>query len=273
MLAWTHCLYPQLLVRQRENCTYKLGATQAPQQHQRDHWLLHKTSCYMRKSQCHIHRKFFSLCHNIQNRCHGHHPSPLFLNWRGCCGSIGQLNTRAECFPTFRAEFVATNQDPNHWYIHHQWCQHQHHSKQTSNHRYGVPTLLPTRPQPPFTQPPPYDRPTSTENYSCTDHSSRRRPRAITHEIYPVRSSPIQNSQTPARYSAGSPRGSQPSPFKARVNPFTLTQGVLHRAPWRNFKFHQFTNPVGTNTGCSRSRKDKLPGHTTSPHHLIVHWN
>ena len=63
-----------------------------------------------------------------------------------------------------------------------------------------VPALPPLRPQPSFPQPPPYDRPTSTDNDPCTDPSPRRRPRTTAHEVYPVRSSPIQASQSPARH-------------------------------------------------------------------------
>ena len=48
--------------------------------------------------------------------------------------------------------------------------------------RYG-PALPPLRPKQSFTQPPPYYRPTSTDNYPCTDPSPRRRPRATAHQI------------------------------------------------------------------------------------------
>ena len=53
----------------------------------------------------------------------------------------------------------------------------------------------------------PIDRPTSTDNYPCTDPSPRRCPRARAHEIYPVRSSPNQASQSLARHTASPPRG------------------------------------------------------------------
>ena len=72
------------------------------------------------------------------------------------------------------------------------------------------PAIPPLRPHQSFPQPPPYDRPTSTDNYPCTDPSPRRRPRATAHEIYPARSSPIQASQSPARHTASPSRGPQP---------------------------------------------------------------
>ena len=68
---------------------------------------------------------------------------------------------------------------------------------------YG-PTIPPLRPQQPSPQPPPYDRPTSTDNYPFTDPSLRRLPLARVQEIYPVRSPPIQASQSPARHEAQS---------------------------------------------------------------------
>ena len=67
-------------------------------------------------------------------------------------------------------------------------------------------TVWPNHPTSPITThfPPttPYDRPTSTDNYPCTHPSTRRRPRATTREIYPLRSSTIQASQSPARHTA-----------------------------------------------------------------------
>ena len=76
--------------------------------------------------------------------------------------------------------------------------------------RYG-PTIPPLRPQTSFPQPPSYDRPTSTDNYPCKDPSPRRHPKISAHKIYPVRSSPIQGSQSPARHTASPPRGPQPA--------------------------------------------------------------
>ena len=51
-------------------------------------------------------------------------------------------------------------------------------SQPTSIHqpRYGVPRIPPPQPQPPFPQPRPYDCPTSTDRYLCTDPSPGRRP-------------------------------------------------------------------------------------------------
>ena len=77
--------------------------------------------------------------------------------------------------------------------------------------RYG-PALPPLRPQQTFSQPPPYDQPTSTDNYPCTDPSPRRRPRATAQEIYPVRSSPIHASQSPARHTTSPPEAHSPHP-------------------------------------------------------------
>ena len=79
-----------------------------------------------------------------------------------------------------------------------------------------------------LTQPPTYDRPTSTDNHPCTDPSPRRRPRVTAHEIYPVRSSPTQASQSPARHTASSSRGPQPSSCRGKGNPFSPTKGIPH---------------------------------------------
>ena len=70
-----------------------------------------------------------------------------------------------------------------------------------SSPRYG-PAIPLLRPQPFIRQPPIYDRPASTDNYPCTDPSPRRRLRATAHEIYTVRSSPLQASQSPARHTS-----------------------------------------------------------------------
>ena len=110
--------------------------------------------------------------------------------------------------------------------------------------RYGL-TIPPLWPQPFFQQPSPYDRPMSTDNYPCTDSSSRRRPRSTANEIYPVRSWPIQASQSPARHTASRPRGPQPSSSRGKKNPFTSTQGIIHWSLGPNFRFHQITNPLG----------------------------
>ena len=95
--------------------------------------------------------------------------------------------------------------------------------------RYS-PALPPLRPEQSFPQPPPYDRPTSIDNYPCTDLSPRSRPRATAHEIYPVCSSPIQASQSPARHTASPPRGPQPSSSLGKSNPFAPTHGIPHRS-------------------------------------------
>ena len=96
----------------------------------------------------------------------------------------------------------------------------------------------------------PYDLATSTENYPCTVPSPRRRPRITTHEIYPVRSSPIQGSQSSAQKNSSPPQGRQPSSSRGKRNHFASTQGITHRAPGPNFSFHQFqfTNPLGIDT-------------------------
>ena len=54
------------------------------------------------------------------------------------------------------------------------------------------PIIPPLRPQQPLPQPPTYERPTSMDNYPCTDPSPKRRPRVTAHEIHFVRSSPIK---------------------------------------------------------------------------------
>ena len=112
---------------------------------------------------------------------------------------------------------------------------------------YG-PTLTPLRPQPSFPQPAAYDQLTSTDNYPYADPSTRRRPRATAHEIYPVRSSPIQASQSPAHHTASPSRGPQPSSSCGRGNLFAPTQGITHRSQGPIFRFHEFTNPLGVNT-------------------------
>ena len=116
-----------------------------------------------------------------------------------------------------------------------------------SSPRYG-PTIPPLRPQQPFPQPPTYDRPTSTDNYPCTDPSPRRRPGATAHEIYSVRSSTIQASQSPARHNMSPSRDPQSSSSRGKGNHFAPTQGIPHRSQGPNFRFHEFTNPLGINT-------------------------
>ena len=138
--------------------------------------------------------------------------------------------------------------------------------------RYG-PAIPPLRAQPPFPQPPLCARPTSTDNYHCTDPSPRKRPRATAHEIYPVRSSPIQASQSPARHTTSPSRGPRPSSSRDRGNPFASTQVINHRSQGPNFRFNEFTNPLGINT----LQGTHVPEHinyTTTPRvpALLVNW-
>ena len=97
--------------------------------------------------------------------------------------------------------------------------------------RYG-PLSSSLRPQLSFPQPPPYDRPTSTDNYPFTDISPKRRRRATAQEIYPVRSWKIQASISHARHPASPSRGPQPSSSRCRGrgNPFAPTPGITQRA-------------------------------------------
>ena len=113
--------------------------------------------------------------------------------------------------------------------------------------RYG-PTITLLRPQQPFPRPPAYDRPISTDRYPCTNPSHRRRPWAANHEIYPVRSSTIQASQSPARHTASTSRGPKPSSSRGRGNPFAPSQGITHRSHGPIFRFYELTNPLGFNT-------------------------
>ena len=113
--------------------------------------------------------------------------------------------------------------------------------------RYG-PALPPLRPQQSFPQPPPNNRPTSNDNYPCTDPWTRRRPRATAHEIYPTRSSPIQASQSPAHHTASPPLGPEPSSSRGRPILFAPTHGIPHRSQRPIFRLHEFTKPLGINT-------------------------
>ena len=89
---------------------------------------------------------------------------------------------------------------------------------------------------------------------SLYDPSPRRRPRATALEIYPVRSSPIQTSQSPARHTASPSRGPQPSSSRGNRNPLAPTQGIIHQSQAPNFRSHEFTNPLGINTVQKNSR-------------------
>ena len=129
----------------------------------------------------------------------------------------------------------------------------------------AIPLLMPKQS---FVQPP-YDRPTSTDNYPCTDPSPRRRPRATKHETYPTRSPQIQPGQSPARYDRSSSRGSQPSTSRGRINPFAPTQCIPHRSQGPNFCFHEFTNPLGINTLQGIHVPDRINYTSTPPQHTL----
>ena len=137
-----------------------------------------------------------------------------------------------------------------------------------SSLRYG-PSIPPLRPQKFFPQPPTYDRLTWTDNYPCTHPSPRRRPRATTHEIFPVRSSPKQTSQSPARHQASPSRGPQPSSSRGRGNPIAPTQGIPRRTQGPNFRFHEFTNPLGINTLQGIHVSERINYTSTPPEHTL----
>ena len=155
-------------------------------------------------------------------------PETVIPNW-ACSGRIRGLRPRSQPL-VYPPPVIPTS-----------------HSKQPplSSPRYG-PTIPPLRPQQLSPQPPTYDRPTSTDNYPCTGPSPRRRPRDTAHEIYPVRSSPIQTSQSPARHSSSPSRGPQPSTSSGIGSPLAPTQSIPHRSQGPNFSFHEFTNPLGS---------------------------
>ena len=134
--------------------------------------------------------------------------------------------------------------------------------------QYG-PIIPPLRPQQSFPQPLPYDRPTSTDNYRCTDPSPRRRSRVTSHEIYHVRSSPIQASQSPARHTARPSRGPQPSSSRGRPNPFEPTHGFPHRSQGPNFRFYKFTTPLGVNTIQGIHVPERISYTSTPPQHTL----
>ena len=134
--------------------------------------------------------------------------------------------------------------------------------------RYG-PTIQSLRPQQPFPQPAPYDQPTSTDNYPCTYPSPSRRPWATAHKGYPVRSSPVQASQYPARHTASLSRGSQPSFSRGRPNPFAPTQGFPHRSQGPNLRFHEFTNLLGLNTIQGIHVPERINYTSTQPQHTL----
>ena len=131
--------------------------------------------------------------------------------------------------------------------------------------RYG-PALPPLRPQQSFTQQPTYNRPTSTDNYPCTDPSPRR---ATPDEIYLVRSSPIQASQSPARNTASPSRGPQPSSSRGRPNPFAPSHGIPHRSQGPNFRFQKFRNTLGINTIQGIHVPERISYTSTPPQHTL----
>ena len=91
----------------------------------------------------------------------------------------------------------------------------------------------------------------------------------MTHDIYQVRSPPIQASQSPARHTASLLRRPQPSLSKGRVNPFARTLGVLHRASGSNIKFHQFTKSLGINGDHGVYVPERFNYVSTPPHHTL----
>ena len=134
--------------------------------------------------------------------------------------------------------------------------------------RYG-PTNPPLRPPSSFPQPPTSDQSTTTGNYPCTETSPRRHPRATAHEVYPVRSSPIQASQSPARRTASPARGPQNSSSFGRGNPFAPTQGIIHRSQGTNFRFHKITNSLGINTVQVSHVPERINYTSTPPQHTL----
>ena len=113
------------------------------------------------------------------------------------------------------------------------------------SHRYG-PALPLIRPQANFPQPPflMIGQHPPTINYPYKNTFPRRRARAMAHEIYPVRSLPMQASQSPTR--AYRKQSQRPTALilKARVSPSATTHGVMQWTTGPNFMFNQFTNPV-----------------------------
>ena len=141
--------------------------------------------------------------------------------------------------------------------------------KNIQQSRYGVPKVPLPRPQPSFLQPPLYDRPASNDTNPCRDSSPRRCPQPTTHEIYPVRASPFQASQSPARHTPSPAKGPQPLSTRQRANPFAPTKSTFHRAPGPNFRFHQFTNPLGFNTEHGVHDPKRINNVSTPPHQTL----
>ena len=87
--------------------------------------------------------------------------------------------------------------------------------------------------------------------------------------MYPVHSSPIQGSQSPARHTASPPRGPQPSFSRGRPNPFAPLQGIPHRSQGPNVRFHEFTNPLGINTIQGIHVLERINYTSTPPQHTL----
>ena len=99
----------------------------------------------------------------------------------------------------------------------------------------------------------------------------RRRPRATAHKMYPVRSSPIQASQSPCSIDCKPlpPRRPQPSSSRGKGNYFAPTQGITHRAPGLNFCFQKFTNPLGIDTLHGVHVPERINCTSTPPQHNL----
>ena len=89
------------------------------------------------------------------------------------------------------------------------------------------------------------------------------------HETYPIRLSPIQASQSPARHTTSPPRGSQPSFSRGRLNPFPPTHSIPHRSQGPDFRFHEFTNPLGINTVQGIHVTERIIYTSTPPQHTL----
>ena len=79
----------------------------------------------------------------------------------------------------------------------------------------------------------------------------------------------MQVSQSHARYHASPSRGSQPSSSRGQGNQFAPTQGIPHRSQGPNFRFHEFTNPLGINTVQGIHVPEKINYTSTPPQHTL----
>ena len=135
--------------------------------------------------------------------------------------------------------------------------------------RYG-PALPPLRPQQPFHQPTPTTDPRQpTTTRVLIPHLGGAHGQQHNNEIYTVRSSPIQASQSPARYTASSSRGPQPSSSRGRPNPFEPTHGIPHGSQRPIFRFHEFKNPLGINTIQGIHVPERISYTSTPPQHTL----